>query len=323
MNRKKNILKKIDLSRSVGLELGPLHRPILTKDICKVFYVDHMSTLELRKKYEGHPFDLNSIADVDHVIGNNTLKHTMGNKKFDFVVASHVIEHIPNIVAWLEDVASVLKPGGILSLVIPDMRYTFDIARWPSRPSEIIGAYLDGVTKSTSSMIYDAKSEFQETTPQRAWIGLVDDVLSGPSKNQLLEALNWCKVNQEPGSYVDIHCYTFTPNSFMDIIRQLICHDLIDFEIAYFKDTDMNELEFFVSLRRISGKRNSKQQLSTVPRISAPKKYMSILLENDRMRTENIHLHEQIRSLQNSKSWKLTRPIRQTSVIFKKIRKHF
>lgn len=312
MSRNKHILKKIDLANNVGLELGPLHRPILTKKVSKVFYVDHVSTKELRKKYEGHPFDLNSIVDVDYAVGDKTLKQSLPNKKFDFVVASHVIEHIPNVVAWLEDVASVLKPGGILSLVIPDMRYTFDIARWPSRPSEIIGAYLDGITKSTSSMIYDAKSEFQETTPQRAWLGLVQDVLGGPSKDQLRDALSICKINLEPGSYVDVHCHTFTPYTFMDILRQLMVHELIDFEVAYFKDTSVNELEFFVSLRKIDGSRNAKLQLATVPRVAPPKKYVGLLLENKQ-------LLEQLNALQNSKSWKITKPIRNVFVIIKKI----
>lgn len=315
MDRRKQILKKIDINKGVGLELGPLHLPILKKEEANVKYVDHMSSEDLRIKYQGHDLVTENIIEVDYVLGNKSLKEVVGNKKFDYIVASHVIEHIPNIVSWLEEIASVLKQGGILSLVIPDMRFTFDIARWPSRASEVIGSYLDSVTKSTSSMIYDAKSEYKETTPQRAWIGLVDDVLVIPKAKQLKEAMRSCELNLQHGSYVDAHCYTFTPSSFIEILRQLMLHELIDFEVAYFKETSMNELEFFVSLRRINGRRSANSQIKTLPKIKPQQKYVSLLLENESMRLENLKLQEKLDSMEQSNSWKTTKPLRKASEI--------
>jgi hypothetical protein len=50
MNRKQTILQCIDLSKGKGLELGPLFSPVVTKDEAKIFYVDHMSTEDLKKK---------------------------------------------------------------------------------------------------------------------------------------------------------------------------------------------------------------------------------------------------------------------------------
>lgn len=315
MDRKKHILKKIQVDRALGLELGPLHDPIITKEEGRVFYVDHMSTEDLRKKYAGHPFDLDRIVGTDFVLsGNKTLKEAVKNNKYDYVVASHVIEHIPNMIAWLNDVSSVLKPGGILSLAIPDMRFTFDIGRGLSRVSEVIGSYLDGVSKSTSSMIYDSISEAKEITPQSAWAGDVRKVLNGPTLEQIEKAWEMTLLNQKPDEYVDAHCYTFTPASFLDIIKRLMLHGLIDFEIAYFKETGHDELEFFVSLRKIKGKKNIKAQLSTVPKIRRQRSFVDMLTHiND--------LEKQLEMMQNSKSWMITQPLRKVNALIRKMRR--
>ncbi len=47
----------------------------------------------------------------------------------DLLVASHVIEHVPDLITWLREIASVLKPTGQARLAIPDRRYTFDLLR--------------------------------------------------------------------------------------------------------------------------------------------------------------------------------------------------
>lgn len=123
MDRRAHVIESIKLS-GTGLELGPLYSPILSKSETEVYYVDHASTRVLRKKYKNHPFDVGKIVDVDYVLNGKTLKKTITGSRFDYVVASHVIEHIPDIIGWLNDISSVLKTGGVLSLVIPDKRYT-------------------------------------------------------------------------------------------------------------------------------------------------------------------------------------------------------
>ncbi len=308
MDRKKSVLKRIDVAGGVGLELGPLYSPIVTKDEGRIFYADHMSTKDLRKKYKGHGFDTDKIVDVDYVIGNKTLKQALNGKRFDYVIASHVIEHIPNMVAWLEEISSILKPGGILSLAIPDMRYTFDIKRDVSRPSEVIGAYADGVTRATSSMIYDAVSEFKNVDPVQAWAGDVKDISKIPSQKQMVQAWKTVQINLDSKQYVDAHYFTFTPISFMNIFKHLIVHEFVDFEIVNFKDTAPNELEFYVSLKKIKGKRNTKTQLSKLPRI--PQQPNSIEIENN-------ELKHQLDQVYSSRSWKITKPLRAITLVVK------
>lgn len=69
---------------------------------------------------------------------------TIGDKApLDYVVASHVVEHVPDLAGWLEEVNASLKIGGRLLLVVPDKRFTFDILRPLTTYSEIITAYKE------------------------------------------------------------------------------------------------------------------------------------------------------------------------------------
>ncbi len=108
----------------MGLEIGALSNPILTKSEANIYYADHLSATDLREKYADEPVEQDKIVPVDYVLGDKSLKSTIGRRRFDYVLASHVIEHIPDIITWLQDVSSILKPDGVLSLVIPDKRFT-------------------------------------------------------------------------------------------------------------------------------------------------------------------------------------------------------
>ena len=68
---------------------------------------------------------------------------TVADASFDFVVAAHVIEHTRNPIATLRTWLRVLKPGGLLYLVVPDKRYTFDRARVRTTLEHVIFDYLE------------------------------------------------------------------------------------------------------------------------------------------------------------------------------------
>jgi SAM-dependent methyltransferase len=48
---------------------------------------------------------------------------------YDFVAASHVLEHVANPLRALNEWKRILKPGGTLLVVVPDKRHTFDHRR--------------------------------------------------------------------------------------------------------------------------------------------------------------------------------------------------
>ena len=310
MSRRDHALHRIDITKGIGLELGPLTSPVVSKGEAKISYLDHMSTEDLKKKYKGHPFPLEDIAPVDYVLVNNSLKDTLKGKKFDYVIASHVIEHIPDTVSWLADVESILKEGGILSLVIPDKRYTFDILRNVSRPADVIGAYLDKHTRASSATMYDFISSVRrEIDPPTVWNNPQADYSKKP-KNSLEETYKVCLENLKPGKYVDSHCFVFTPYSFFDIVRALIKHDLFGYEIAHYETTPRNEIEFYVSLHKV--KSTPAKKLKSIPKLG-------LSPEGNASEEEIIRLKAELQRLTASKSWKITKPMRKAAGVTKKI----
>ena len=301
MDRTKKALKYID-NNDVGLEIGPLDHPILAKEASNVLYVDHMSLEGLKEKYKDEPVTLEKIVKPDFVLEKNNLKQATKGKKFDYVIASHVIEHVPDIVTWLQDISSVLKTDGVLSLIVPDKRYTFDITINISRPADIIGAYLDRHDRTTSAAMFDYAMECRDKiNAAEVWANPSKDYSKKPYYFTRKQAYKMCLDNTKINLYVDAHCHVFTPRSFVSILDTLINYDLLSFEVINFEPTAENDMEFFVSLRKIGP--NKQKQKSSLPKLNREKSAWEI--ERDLFRKSQL-----LDKVNNSLSWKLTRPLR-------------
>ena len=55
--------------------------------------------------------------------------HVLRDRRYDFFIANHVIEHLVNPLRFLEKLNTVMAEGSILYLAVPDKRYTFDVNR--------------------------------------------------------------------------------------------------------------------------------------------------------------------------------------------------
>ena len=134
------MLGDLSLATSRGLEIGALHKPLVSRQASDVRYVDYATTEELRANQFDPAVTLSDIVEVDIVWGGQPLPQLVG-EPVDYVVASHVIEHVPDLIGWLHELHGVLKPGGVLGLAFPDKRFTFDrlrhdtVSPTSSRPS--------------------------------------------------------------------------------------------------------------------------------------------------------------------------------------------
>lgn len=318
MNRKEKITSAVNSKTGIGLELGPLSSPVVLKSESKVFYVDHMSTSDLKTKYKDEPVVLDDIVNVDYVVGKKSLKTSVGGKKFDYVIASHVIEHIPDVIRWLKDINSVLKPGGVLSLVIPDKRYTFDITRRTTDVSDVIGAYIEERKRVDSSTMFDYLKEYRKNIyAYEVNEKIYEDFINKPRRYNPEEVWELTRKNAKGIGYVDSHCSVFTPYSFFEIIKYLIEYDLFDFEVVDFIDTAPSELEFYVSLRKCKPNTSKLKKRSSVPTLKAPltekqlQYQISELVEKLKLLNDkNLSLENEINEYVNSKSWKITKPLR-------------
>ena len=124
--------------RGLGLEIGPLHRPLPTHEGMKVEYIDRLPISELRKHYP----ELAKLPLVEpDILGDAETLAPVANRHYDFLISAHVIEHMRNPIGSLENWFRVLKPGGLLYLIVPDKRVTFDKRRVRTTLAHVILDY--------------------------------------------------------------------------------------------------------------------------------------------------------------------------------------
>jgi SAM-dependent methyltransferase len=120
-SRRDKILAGIDLRSSSGAEIGALNKPLVRQAEGEILYVDYADTDHLKRHYSAdQSVDIDAIVEVDAIWGERTLADCLGGRTVDYVVASHVIEHTPDLITWLEEIRSILRPGGTLRLAVPD-----------------------------------------------------------------------------------------------------------------------------------------------------------------------------------------------------------
>lgn len=267
VTRQNKILSCIDFASQVGLEIGALNKPIVTPDMGNIRYVDHASTEDLKQKYANDPnVDIDAIVQVSYIWGAQTLPELVGDDApFDYVIASHVIEHVPDLIGWLKEIHAVLKPGGVLSLAIPDKRFCFDYCRQLTRTADVVEAYLQHRRRPSPRQIFDHFSSCASYNGQITWTGTIspDKLVNLGTPDQ---ALGLAKHSLETSDYVDAHCWVFTPASFFQLLKALIDLSLFDFKLLEFHDTE--GCEFYVSLQALenrSGDDNRLIQLKSLP----------------------------------------------------------
>lgn len=243
------MLAGIDLGRARGVEIGALNKPLVTREEGSILYVDHADTETLRRKYADHPLvDTSQIVQVDAVWGENTLKEALGGITVDYVLASHLLEHVPDLLGWLEEVHAVLRPEGELRLALPDRRFTFDYLRRESTLADILYAKILRARVPQLPALLDHILEVSAVDLGQAWAGQIDR--SALRRLHTLEhALGVAEDMQRNGTYHDVHCWVFTPRSFAALLERAAGLGLIKFRCTGFHDTRTGELDFTVHLR--------------------------------------------------------------------------
>ena len=238
----------------IGVELGPLNKPLILREDGEVLYADHRSTEDLRRKYAEHVTVVGAaaspIVEVDLVLENQTLPEALGPRApVDYVVASHVMEHLADPVDWLAEIAGVLRDGGVLFLVVPDKRFTFDFYRTPSTTGELVASHLTRAKVGTPAQVFEHVARAAAVDVPAVWSGR-GRTPAPMFGDQLASALTHARGVAEAGYYFDVHCTVYTPVSFLAVFRDLIALGLIPFEIAEIAPTPRNRLEFYVTLRK-------------------------------------------------------------------------
>jgi SAM-dependent methyltransferase len=250
LGRREKITAGLDLARLSGLEIGPLASPVVRKSDGDITYIDHVGTEALRAKYSVDiRVDPSLIVDVDVVWKDRDLPTQIkGNGGFDYIMACHVIEHVPDLVHWLSELRSALKPEGVLRLVVPDRRFTFDRLRRETQLSDVIDAWLRCATRPSPLAVLDHGLNYREIDAAVVWRNGLD---RGELNPMLVrpEIVQMAREVLEQGTYRDVHCWVFTPRSLGELFTQLCELGLLGFACEQFEDTEYGEFEFMLTVR--------------------------------------------------------------------------
>ena len=230
----------IDPARMRGLEVGALDRPLIPKTRFAVAYLDQADRADLASRYTGHGVVQSVLVEPDYVVGEGTYSAATGGRIFGYAVASHVVEHVPDMVGWLWELWSVLDDGAVLALAVPHAERTFDSRRRLSTMAELADAYFSRLVRPSPRQIIDAMmgSALHHGT----------DVAE-----QIFQAFHLANHTRKTGLYADMHCNTFTPDSFAGLLANLDHCGLLGFDLLRLGTTPLDD-EFTVHLRRRAGK---------------------------------------------------------------------
>jgi 2-polyprenyl-3-methyl-5-hydroxy-6-metoxy-1,4-benzoquinol methylase len=266
------------------LEIGPLHAPICRRPAARVKYIDAFTAEELKEHYASDPnVDTAAIVDVDYVWRGEPYSDLI-KERFDSVVTSHNIEHVPCLVSFLNSLESVLRSGGSIYLAVPDKRYCFDHFKSDSSISDVLDAFFEKRQTLPPSALVRQALLVTHNEAMRHWKGdhgnpaflnpeefvvrlkrMSGEVAqpaasedtpplrekreagTGPGMLEGLHSLYKLDASVHTG---DQHAWIFTPGSFSEIIFLLNYLGLTELFVDRLHPTAYGSHEFYVVLRK-------------------------------------------------------------------------
>lgn len=244
------------------LEIGPYHKPIAPKSLgYRTTSLDILDTATLRRLAADDPHiaphEIAAIEEVD-VVGSacdlaDHVRAACGpDVRFEWVLSSHNIEHMPNPIRFLRQAADVLAEGGVLRLAVPDKRACFDHFRPLTDVSEWLQAFDENRVQPTVYQVFRedclrSELEMGGRTLQSWQLGDMEGGRLRPAASSLEIYRRWFG-GERPRHYVDTHCWAFTPDSFELLVRDAIAFGLVPLRVEKVSATRGHE--FFADLVR-------------------------------------------------------------------------
>jgi len=246
MNRLELLLSLLD-RQGLGLEIGPSYDPIVPKSTgWRIETFDHASAAELREKYRGsETVDISRIEEVDYVADGRPMADIIGKRShYDYIVASHFIEHAPDMLGFLKDCQTLLKHDGVLVLAVPDKRRCFDVFQPLTSTGMVLQAHLERRRHHTPGQTFDSIAYQAFRDGDSAWKFMADEMLT------FAHGLTFARECFERAiasvTYFDAHAWCFTPSSFRLILNDLYETRHLSLREQSFSESDF--CEFYVSL---------------------------------------------------------------------------
>ncbi len=251
IQQRRQYIKKVikNLLEAEVLEIGAFDQPTFTKSDTNIYYCDYFSKEELAKNHSSiKPQRAKNAVAVDYVIKGESYSECI-NKKFDLVIANHVIEHIPNIIKWLQDISLILKKDGFLFLTIPHKEYTFDKLRAVTSLKELTFNNLQNLKAPNIHQISDQLYYHRPIKAHDVWNNNYQHLLEKNRFHNAKDAMEEAQKRLDENVYVDVHCNVFTYESFISIINELKCAQYISLQLHLSRDVESPHNEFYTLLK--------------------------------------------------------------------------
>jgi SAM-dependent methyltransferase len=167
------------------------------------------------------------------VIDDGEVLASIPDGSLDFVAASHFIEHCEDPIGTIENHLQKLRPGGVLFLVVPDKRATFDAPRAVTPIDHLVRDHAGGPETSR-------RAHFEE------WVKEAHGITDGAD----------AEVERLLGERYSIHFHVWTPSAFLELVRYCEGELRLPFELECFERAGP---EFFVVLSKRAEAQNSGQ----------------------------------------------------------------
>lgn len=256
MNRFDELTRNLDKNTMVGIEIGPYYSPIAPKAYgWKTTVIDFRDGAALRAEARSHTVEAirmreKHIEDVDIVWNGDPLDKVamaLNPDGYDYFLASHVIEHTPDLLSFFQQVARLLRKGGIVSMAIPDMRKCFDVFKPISSIREVLAAHREKRVVHTPETLFEARALSLNRNGVGAWVaGSKAPLAFTGNFDHAWQAYQHDVANQG-APYVDAHAWFFTPASFELLIFELGYMGLLDLSIDSMVES--HGAEFIVQMR--------------------------------------------------------------------------
>jgi SAM-dependent methyltransferase len=224
--------------------------------------VDHADRETLRAKCAAANIDGDAFEEVDTVWRDGPLHEAVAaslHGRFDTMIASHVIQHVPDFVGFLASAAHLLTHDGVIAAALPDKRYCFDCFRPATTTGDVLEAHAAQRTRHSFRTAWGHAAYAVSADGQLGWgpwrVGRPKFVNSFEVSARLAAGFQ-----SDPSlSYTDYHAWQFTPAVFELVMLELGQLGLIDWRI--YQITETENFEFFVFLRRGVGRVESPDAL--------------------------------------------------------------
>lgn len=332
MNRNDYLMQSVGNTDKL-IEIGPSLNPMAPKaDGWHSFSIDHADQDGLREKYKNDPsVDPLKIERVDFVWTQGSLSDAVPAEHmhtFDLFLASHVIEHFPNVVDFLASADQLTHATGRMILVVPDKRMCFDMFRSLSSTGEAIAAHLEKRTRHSSANVFDFVSKAVLKNGLPGWV-MTNQTPTKPLVFDI-ETAHGQAIAAGQKVYIDAHAWIFCPASFQLIMIELARLGYTDWQVDRCEATQETEFYAWLSKGGKAHYQNMEAQAfydlrlglmnQTLLELAEQKKTIlgdtelqnSMDLEQLRQDAKRMtELQAEIKSIKSSKWWRLRRGLKR------------